>query len=91
MPQSPLTRQQQAQAITQCMSWRSDGSPSCLGGSSNGCFRGVSGWLGRVAGSGDGLGVGLDVGWLGWVSGGWVGWSGWVIGWLGGWVGLVVG
>ena len=32
----PLTRQTQAQAITQCTSWRCDGSPSCLGGSSHG-------------------------------------------------------
>ena len=36
MPHSPLTRQPQAQAITQCTSWRSDGSPSCLGGSPHG-------------------------------------------------------
>ena len=32
----PLTRQPQAQAITQCTSWHSDGSPSYLGGSSHG-------------------------------------------------------
>ena len=36
MKHSPLTQQPQAQAITQCTSWRSGGSPSCLGGPSHG-------------------------------------------------------
>ena len=37
MPPSDTTAAITAQASTQCKSWRTDGSPSCLGGSSHGC------------------------------------------------------